>query len=203
MENERISFLIWNLPAVITCPDATAHCILECYARKAEIQYKDSCTLSRQGHFVMSKQADFVDRMTWTIETELKRPKNKGKKIVFRIHESGDFYNRDYVESWLSIMRNFEGVDNIIFVAYTKSVRFFDGVALPHNFKLLASVWDDTKQENLEIIRRNNYRIYTAYEGADLENALNAGYSKCGCKDCAKCGKCWNDFTYHIACEIH
>lgn len=201
-DNERVSFLIWNIPAVITCPYRTVLCEHFCYALKAEIQYPD-CKPCRMRHFEISKQADFAARMIYTIETELMRPKNKNKNVVFRIHESGDFYNKAYVEKWLVIMNHFSDVKNLVFVAYTKSVRFFDGLALPDNFKLLASVWNDTKQSNLDIIARNNYRIYTAYAGEDLKKAIENGFSKCGCADCAKCGKCWNDFTYHICCEIH
>lgn len=200
--NNRVSFLIWNIPAVITCPYATELCKKFCYALKAEKQYK-TAKKSRQAHFEMSRQADFVERMIYTILVELDRPANKGKKIVFRIHESGDFYNRAYTEKWLEIMRYFEKDKRIVFVAYTKSVTYFDGIDLPNNFCLLASVWDDTTPANLEIIARNNFRIYTAYKGIQLENALKSGFSKCGCVDCAACGKCWNNYTSNIAVEIH
>lgn len=202
-ENARVSFLVWNIPAVITCPFRTPHCEGACYARKAENQYPTTCIPARQRHFEMSKQDDFVERMIYTIETELDRPKHRGKKVVFRIHESGDFYNRAYAEKWLAIMRHFEGVKNLVFVAYTKSVVYFDGLELPENFKLLASVWDDTTVANWDIIKNNNFRIYTAYTEEALQVAIASGFSHCPCDDCANCGKCWNDFTNHIACLIH
>ena len=201
-ESDRVGFLIWNLPAVVTCPFATDHCIDFCYARKAENMYPDALP-SRQKHFDISRQSDFVDRMIYTIDAELSRQKYRNKKVVFRIHESGDFYNRAYAEKWLAIARHYVGNDQIVFVAYTKSVAYFDGVDLPGNFFLLASVWDDTKPENLEIIRRNNFRIYTAYAGPDLENAIASGYSLCRCSDCATCGKCWNNYINNVVCEIH
>ena len=201
--NKRVGFLIWNLPAVITCPFRTIHCEGACYALKAEKQYKDSCVNSRMRHLELSKDPSFVSSMIFTIKAELDRPINKNRKVVFRIHESGDFYNKAYVEKWLEIMRYFEDTKNLVFVAYTKSVKFFDGVDLPTNFHLLASVWDDTKESNLDIIKRNNFRIYTAYQGEMLEAALLNGFAHCPCDDCANCGKCWNSFTNNIACEIH
>lgn len=200
--NDQVSFLIWNLPAKITCPFATKECLRFCYAGKAETAYP-TCLPSRMSHFEMSKQENFVSRMIYTIETELMRPSNKEKKIVFRIHESGDFYNKAYVEKWLNIMRYFENNKKIVFVAYTKSVKFFEGVELPQNFRLLASVWNDTKPENMEIIKRNNYRIYTAFNKDDMKQARKDGYSVCRCEDCATCGKCWNNRVQNIACEIH
>ena len=201
--NDRVSFLVWNIPAVITCPYRTIHCEGACYALKAEIQYKESCTKSRHHHLELSKRPDFVDMMVFTIQTELDRPVNKGKKVVFRIHESGDFYNMEYVKKWFEIMDHFKDNKNLVFVAYTKSVVFFDGVKIPENMALLASVWDDTKKSNLDIIKKNNFRIYTAYEGADLGNALKNGFSFCPCKDCGSCGKCWNNFINNVVCEIH
>ena len=200
--NERISFLIWNLPAVITCPYRTAHCEAACYALKAERNYPDALP-SRKRHFDISRQGNFVLRMIFTIACELDRPKNKDKKIVFRIHESGDFYNMEYVKKWLEIMDYFKDDKRIVFVAYTKSVKYFDGLEIPENMRLLASVWDDTTPENLEIIQRNNYRIYTAYKESDLENALKSGFAHCPCKDCGTCGLCWNNYTNNICCEIH
>ena len=97
--NNRVSFLIWNTPAVITCPYATELSKKFCYALKAERQYPDA-KKSRYDHFEISKQSDFVDRMIYTILVELSRPANKDKKIVFRIHESGDFYNQEYANKW-------------------------------------------------------------------------------------------------------
>lgn len=200
--NARISFLIWNLPAVITCPFRTVHCEGLCYALKAERNYPDALPC-RLRHLEMSKKADFVLRMIFTISAELARPVNKNKKVVFRIHESGDFYNMEYVKKWLKIMDYFKDDKRIVFVAYTKSVKYFDGLEIPENMRLLASVWDDTTPENLEIIKRNNFRIYTAYSGADLDNALKAGFAHCPCENCGTCGLCWNNYTNNICCEIH
>lgn len=200
--NARVSSLVWNIPAIVTCPYATEHSKKYCYARKAENVYP-SCLPTRENHFAISRENDFVLRMIYTISVELDRPVNKNKKVVFRIHESGDFYNASYTDKWVEIMRYFENDKRIVFVAYTKSVKFFDGLELPDNFRLLASVWDDTTPENLEIIRWNNFRIYTAYKGNDLENALKSGYAHCPCKDCGSCGLCWNNYTNNICCEIH
>lgn len=151
--SDKIAFLVWNLPAVITCPFRTPHCEGSCYACKAERCYP-SVTPSRMDHFEISKSEGFVDRMLYTIDAELTRKAHCGKKIVFRIHESGDFYNKAYADKWIEIARHYEGNKRIEFLAYTKSVKFFDGVDLPSNLHILASVWDDTKADNLEIIER-------------------------------------------------
>jgi hypothetical protein len=107
------------------------------------------------------------------------------------------------VKKWLEIMDFFKDDNRVVFVAYTKSVKFFDGVAIPDNMCLLASVWDDTKKSNLDIIRRNNFRIYTAFSKEDMKKAIKTGYSFCPCEDCGSCGKCWNNYINNVACEIH
>ena len=106
--NARVSFLIWNIPAVITCPFATDHCIEFCYARKSEKMYPDVLP-SRQEHFEITRDDQFVARMIYTICVELDRPINKNKKVVFRIHESGDFYNMAYVKKMARNYNLFQG----------------------------------------------------------------------------------------------
>lgn len=194
VSNDKTAFLVWNLPAVTTCPFATNHCKGACYARKAENAYPDVLP-ARQRNFLESRQNDFVKRAVFTI---LKRMKYAGnKKVIVRVHESGDFYNGVYTLAWLKIaeiLRN----ENVTFIAYTKSFRYFDGVKLPKAFKLRASVWDDTKPEELEIIRRNNWNIYTAVEKFEKGDS----FTRCRCSDCATCGKCWKNYK-DIRCEIH
>lgn len=192
---DTTAFIIWNLPAKITCPYATEHCKAACYAVKSEVAYPD-CLPARMRNFMDSKKADFVERMTFTILSIAKGTKKK--QIIVRIHESGDFYNKAYVIAWLQIMENCKADKRIKFIAYTKSFKFFDGIKLPKNFSLRASIWDDTTKESLEIISRNNWNIYTAVEKFEKGDK----FTRCRCADCATCGKCWKNYK-DIRCEIH
>lgn len=193
--NKDTAFIIWNLPAKMTCPYATEHCKKACYAVKAETAYP-TVKPSRQRNFEISRQADFVVRMTFTILSIASRTKKK--HIIVRIHESGDFYNRVYANAWLQIMQNCMIDSRIRFIAYTKSFVYFDGVELPKNFSLRASVWDDTPEWQLEIIKRNHWNIYTAVEKFQVGD----NFTRCRCKDCATCQKCWQNYA-DIRCEIH
>lgn len=194
--NQNTAFFIWNLPARITCPYATENCKKYCYAVKAEKAYKQVLP-ARMDNFEMSKLPTFVTDMTEFIISRATKTK-KGKFIV-RVHESGDFYNKEYTEKWLQIMQNCEEIEKIHFIAYTKSFKFFDGVTLPKNFSLRASVWSDTKPDQIEIIKRNNWNIYTAVE----KFTDNDDFHQCRCEDCAGCGKCWDNSVPLICCEIH
>ena len=193
--NEVMGYLIWNLPAKETCPNRTPHCEDECYAVKAEKAYPDVLP-SRRRHLEESKRDDFVFRMLYTIL--LRRKYMRKKELTIRIHESGDFYSEDYADAWIRIAYQCLGED-IVFKCYTKSFKFFDGKKLPENFRLRASVWDDTPKEDLEIIKRNGWPIYTAVK----KFRKNDGYAHCRCKDCSTCKMCENMAIKKIACEIH
>jgi len=193
--NAETAFIIWNIPAVVTCPYRTKMCEAECYALKAERVYPD-CIPSRYAHLEMSKQEDFVERMTFTILSIAAGTKKQN--IIVRIHESGDFYNQAYTNKWLEIINNCSVDPRIRFIAYTKSFKFFDGVALPSNFSLRASIWADTKPEQLALIEKNDWNVYTAVE----KFSDNDTFTQCRCEDCATCGKCWGNDKV-IACEIH
>jgi len=194
--NNETAFLVFNLPAVKTCPFRTAHCEKLCYAKKAETAYPD-CLPARARNFADSLRDDFVERMIYTILKKL-RYDRKLRKLVVRIHESGDFYNREYADKWLAIADYFKSEKRVVFICYTKSFPYFDGVKLPHNFRLRASVWDDTKPEFITMISANNWSTYTAVD------AFRKGdkFTRCRCSDCATCGKCWARYK-DIRCEIH
>jgi hypothetical protein len=116
--------MIWNLPSVKTCPYKTPSCEKSCYARKAERCYP-TVLPARENNYMESLQADFVENMIYTIESRLNSKAFQGKKVIFRIHESGDFYNLEYTKKWIAICKHFEKDNRIEFLAYTKSILYF------------------------------------------------------------------------------
>lgn len=125
------STLIFNLPAVKTCPNSTPQCRKWCYARKAERMYPNVLPFRNRNHET-SKQIDFVS----LIHSELGRSRTV-KQV--RIHESGDFYSEEYYNKWLSIARLNK---DLTFYAYTKVVTL-GTIKRPDNFILILS--DDDK----------------------------------------------------------
>lgn len=201
--NKDTRFLIWNLPSKITCPFATEHCKQFCYAVKSETAYP-SVLPSRHKHLEISKGPDFTERMIYTIESYLMKPSYKqAKKIVVRIHESGDFYSPKYMWAWFKVAEHFKSDKRLVFMAYTKSVAHLDalhnnGIYKPSNMVIRFSVWDDSLSWFIALAKKHNLPIYTAVDKFTNEPPQN----RCLCKDCAKCGKCWTK-TKSIVCEIH
>lgn len=126
----------WGIPAyraadgTKTCPNAAA-CATGCYATMGAYKFSNVARVFEQ-RLKLTKAPNF----TLIINAEIKR---RGVKRL-RIHDSGDFYSREYLERWLSIIRANPGTQ---FYAYTKMVSMLkelteDGL-IPSNFTIIYS----------------------------------------------------------------
>lgn len=204
VSGKDVKFLIWNIPAKKTCPFATEQCKIACYARTAEKVYPQVLP-SREKNLAESKKDSFVENMIATIDFYMAKKSYKtATEVRVRIHESGDFYNKEYTSKWLEIAKKTAHYKNLVFLAYTKSFVYFDGVTLPENFQLLASIWSDTKQEQLDIVLKNGWRIYTAIPEKYMETSLKYGFKECTCADCSKCEtNCYSNENKLISVRLH
>lgn len=167
---------IFNLPHLVTCPGATADCKAYCYARKAEVQYKQVLPY-RYTNLALSKAKDFVANMV----AEITRLKLR----TIRIHESGDFYNQAYVNKWTAIAK---ALPSVRFTFYTKSFHLFDFTklrALP-NVTAFASIDPTTPIERLYPARDWD-KATVICKGAEAPK----GFFVCpgSCKECSHCYK--------------
>ena len=195
--NDNVKYIIFNLLAVTTCPFRTAHCEASCYALKAERNYPD-CKPCRERNLDATKTAGFIPNMIELIEETIKRPSYKnGKKIVVRIHESGDFYSQEYFNKWLAIANHFKDNKKLVFVAYTKSINFVHDI--PANMVIRYSVWDDTEPDQIAKATALNLPIYTAVDKFQDEPKK----MQCDCVNCSTCFKCFNKKFEILKCEIH
>lgn len=207
--SDKIRFIIWNLPAVKTCPFRTELCEKSCYARKAERIYPQ-CLPSREKNYNDSLSADFVENMIFTIEKELNSKKYSGKLAIFRIHESGDFYDLEYTQKWIAIAKHFENDTRIKFLAYTKSIIYFINsgyglLSFPSNLVIRSSLWKDTAADKVELTNVYNIPIYTALTSAEMVEEKKNGRAFCVCKcdNCNTCRLCWNSKVKDIIVKIH
>lgn len=86
-----------------------------------------------------------------------------------RIHDSGDFFNRDYLYGWIRIANMFP---EILFYAYTKEVVMLEEAKpdLPPNFKIIYSMGG--RQDHL--VDKDTMRHADVFP--DLESLHEAGY---------------------------
>ena len=126
--NGKVSsdILIFNLPAVSTCPNCEG-CKSSCYAMKAERIYP-SVRESRKANLMASHCRTFVARMVELIV--------RSKASTVRIHESGDFYSQEYADKWTQIIA---ALPHVKFYGYSKSPYRPVG----HNLNIVESLLPD------------------------------------------------------------
>lgn len=205
--DDAIAFIIFSLPAVLTCPGATVECMRNCYARRDE--RFTSVRSSRIINYLISKRDNFETILENAIRNQIYtrkgtlRKRYQGKEIVFRIHESGDFYSDRYMLAWFHVAARFP---EITFFTYTKSFKMYERCMSerPANFEVRASVWSDTTPEEIGTIARCGMSIYTAYDAAGVQQAIDNGATRCTCESCTKCGcACARHENREIVTEIH
>ena len=115
----------------VTCPMA-GKCIQFCYAQKGF--YKLSKIYS-EAKLQITMQDNFVELMNKDI---------KDKKAEYiRVHDSGDYYSKEYLNKWLEIARQNPGIRS-----YTNNVTMIKKIKdLPINFDFIFS--DSGKQSHL------------------------------------------------------
>ena len=139
---------------LITCPYA-GPCAFNCYAKEGAYLWPKVAD-AYEFRLEASLQNNFVEVMIASIK--------KKKAQAIRIHDSGDFYNREYVSKWLSIM---DALPDVQFYAYTKSIPLFEGLSIPKNFVLIFS-------NGGKIVVEDEHRHSQVFE--TLEDLIEAGY---------------------------
>jgi hypothetical protein len=123
---------------LITCPNAS-NCATGCYARSGTYRFGNTIN-AYEGRLKLTQNENFVDLLVAEINAKLIRSKMKQNQCLIRIHDSGDFYSKDYAMSWIEIM---EKCPEVRFYAYTKMVSMFETIQdenfRPSNFRLIYS----------------------------------------------------------------
>jgi hypothetical protein len=162
----------FNLPAggyevdnksYITCPGADA-CLALCYARQGTFLFKGSKRVRIDNHqLLLTTHATHGLQGVIDILDEAVKKVTKTVAVI-RLHDSGDFFKKWYVEAWVEVIKRHP---NILFYAYTKSFPMFKGIDLPSNFRVTYSFggkWDNK-------IDGPNSRIFPT-----LDDRIKAGY---------------------------
>lgn len=211
--SDDIQFLIWSIPSNFSklmnmgiCNNSTELCRKLCYAKKSENLYP-SVRNRRNLNLLASLSDEFIKSMIEEIETKLNSRKFKGKKVFFRIHESGDFLSMDYLTKWIFITNHFKGNENIVFMAYTKELtllkeafKIYGQENININFK--SSIWADTTQENLNLTKELNLSVFTAMTKEEIKESK---YVKCPSSNNITCDLCKLCYVKQLntAIEIH
>ena len=100
--------LVWNMPYVITCPGASDLCRKVCY--NAAYDTSDKCM---SNYMLFCKDSELLERKICKYIENL-----ADTRIGIRLHSSGDFFSKKYIDMWTRIVRRYPAIQ---FWAYTRS----------------------------------------------------------------------------------
>ena len=124
----------FSIPAKKTCPFA-GECKAFCFASSGNYTCPDPVACYAR-NFEASKRHDFPQIMIAQIKEAVRLDAKRGKQVVVRIHDTGDFYSRAYLVKWIQIA---SACPEVLFYGYTKSHPLFQGVECPDNFRFIPS----------------------------------------------------------------
>ena len=171
------SILSINLPAIKTCV-SDAPCKKTCYATRGAFKYPNviNCYDNNLKLIIEDIKQVKIDILNQV-------PYNG----YLRLHSSGDFYNREYLEMFVEIARL---LPNLHIMGYTKKYEMInqfikDGNKLPSNFTIIFSLWD-------KFPCNNPYKLPTSQVILNNGNndIIHSGFHCTG--RCDKCFHCWN-----------
>lgn len=155
-----------------TCPNAS-QCATGCYARTGTYRFKNTVNAYEQ-RLSLTQLPDFVPLLIADIHLKSLQSKAKGLNCIIRIHDSGDFYSKDYAKKWFAIMSHFENNPNVSFYAYTKMVSMFETFKaeniIPSNFRAIYS-YGGKEDSQIDTESHKHSRVFES-----LAQLLQAGY---------------------------
>lgn len=146
----------------VTCPFADK-CIKFCYAQKGNYKRFPSVRNGMEKKYQLTKQPNFVELMNKEIQ--------KKKPDFVRVHDSGDYYSKEYLNKWLTIAKENPKVK---FYSYTNSIKFIKELeTIPKNFDFIFS--DSGKQVNLiDKTKDRHTKIFDSVESLNKLGYKNA-----------------------------
>ena len=139
----------------LTCPMAD-ECVKFCYAKKGAYIWSN-VQPAFEKRYELSKTDKFIESMN----DEIRRK----KPDFIRVHDSGDYYSRAYLNKWIQIAKDNPDVK---FYSYTNMVQLTKEIHLPDNYDIIYS--DSGKQKHLINEKKDRHtRIFSS--SSDLSNA--------------------------------
>lgn len=175
----------FGIPALKTCPMAK-QCKDFCYANKGAYSWP-VVRAAYERRFQATRQDDFCERVC---EELFLKPKVE----AVRIHDSGDFYNVQYLNKWMVIAR---ALPDRIFYFYTKRVvmlKDYQAMGLvPDNVKVVYSL-GGSEDRHIDQTKDRHSKIFNT-----LDELHAAGYVDATQDDTVA----WAADTHKIGLVIH
>ncbi|NIQ15680.1 MAG: hypothetical protein GTO02_15155 [Candidatus Dadabacteria bacterium] len=144
-KNSEYTVYNFGIPAFMsrtglkTCPNAGS-CVAGCYAKQGAYNFSNVKNAYEE-RLAATLSDNFEAMMVEAIEEKITIAEKKNKKVLIRVHDSGDFYSQEYADKWRHIASYFNADENVHFYAYTKQVDLMKSFKYwPINFRLVYSL---------------------------------------------------------------
>lgn len=137
-------------------------CVKYCYAQKGNYTRFPKIGELMEQKYLLSKTVNFVALMNIEIK--------KKKAEAIRIHDSGDFYSKEYLNKWIQIAKD---NPNVNFYAYTKSLPYFKDITLPENMDVIFSV-GGYRDKDIDFSKDRHAQIFDTNEELKKAGYINA-----------------------------
>lgn len=137
-------------------------CVKYCYAQKGNYKRFPKIGELMEQRYALSLTNNFVALMNMEI---------KKKKVgAIRIHDSGDFYSKEYLNKWVQIANDNPTVN---FYAYTKSLPYFKNIVLPNNMDIIFSM-GGYRDKDINFKTQRHAKIFNSKEQLQKEGYIDA-----------------------------
>lgn len=194
------TILLWNLPAIATCPGASGWCRRHCYNA-------DTRSDVFPHHLWAHNWWQAVQRPRVLFSALAAQLKRRPRPIGVRLHSSGDFFSKDYIRLWSRFAR---AHPDVFFWSYTRSWKIpelipdLERLRALANFTLFAS-WDSSMPPP-----PNGWRRSLVFDTVDeLSNFTPDNPSAKICPEqfnltqCASCSICSNPDDTDVLFLLH
>ena len=183
---------VWtfSLPSFVTCPGASTWCRQHCYARRFE-QLRPNCRQAYVRNLALSLEPErFAAHVLGSLPEDAPQ---------VRIHVGGDYYSREYIDSWLRIC---QARPEAQFWSYTRS---WSVTALQPNLVRLQAL------PNLQLFASSDPDMPPPPEGwraAFVEcdpraSGMPCKYQQGQVHSCLECGYCFRERAGNVVFKVH
>lgn len=191
----------FNLPPIETCLNSkTCATFVDDLGNQRRCYAVQPYTMYPQTKKAWDRNFQLCKKDLFAVERKLSAYFRASNILLFRIHTSGDFYSKEYLDMWIRIAKKFP---NVKFLAYTKVYGFFNKLQLPRNFTVFLSYMPSI---SLEAATRFSNMIGLPMAVATTKRPK--GFITCPEQTtkqitCSECKICWNVNNLKRRMNIH
>lgn len=180
----------FSLPSHVTCPGASSWCREHCYAHRYE-RLRPGCLQAYERNLLLAQRPEeFVRVMTGILPRILPS---------MRIHVSGDFHTREYIDGWREICVAFPQTR---FWTYTRTWAVPNLLQALEQLKVLPNVQLIASTDPTMSLPPEGWR--TAFIDADdRASGLPCRHQQGHANTCLECGYCFREDEGNVVFKVH